>query len=383
MDSVAIVAGEVSGDILGGHLLSALRPMLPDARIHGIGGPNMQEHGFISHWPMEKLSVNGFFEVFAHFREIKGIRDSLHRQLLADRPSVYVGIDAPEFNLGLEKKLKKAGIPTVHFVSPSLWAWRRGRIKTIHRSVRRILVLFPFEVEIYENAGIPVTYVGHPVAKTIPLRPDPVRARTDLGLALDRPVVAIMPGSRMSELKYNGPAFAGAARLLSERDPLIQFVAPMAGARQAEYFTQLLSDAKMEDARLQIVDNQSHLAIEAADAVLVASGTATLEVALFKKPMVIGYRLMRATWEIARRLVTPPIGLPNILAREMIVPEYYQNEATPSALADAVYRQLNDLSLQNELKERFSLMHESLLQDTASLSAQAVWDVINAGNLKT
>ena len=383
MISVAIVAGEVSGDILGGHLLSGLRPALPSAHIHGIGGTNMQEHGFVSHWPMEKLSVNGFFEVFAHFREIKGIRDSLHSRLLLERPAVFVGIDAPEFNLGLEKKLKKAGIPTVHFVSPSLWAWRRGRIKTIHRSVSRILVLFPFEVEIYENAGIPVTYVGHPVAKTIPFSPDPLKARAELGLASDRPVVAIMPGSRMSELKYNGQVFLGAAKLLAEREPGIQFVAPMAGPGQAEYFREQMADAKMEGLGLQIVSERAHLAIEAADAVLVASGTATLEVALYKKPMVIGYRLMRATWEIAKRLVTPPIGLPNILAREMIVPEFYQNEMTPSVLAEELYRQLNDLSLQSELKERFSLMHESLLRDTASLSAQAVRDVMNQGGPKT
>ena len=383
MDAVAIVAGEVSGDILGGHLLSALRPMLPDARMHGIGGPNMQEFGFISHWPMEKLSVNGFFEVFAHFREIKGIRDSLLRQLVAEPPAVFVGIDAPEFNLGLEKKLKKKDIPTVHFVSPSLWAWRRGRIRTIHRSVSRILVLFPFEVEIYENAGIPVTYVGHPVAKTIPLKPDPSKARAVLGLAPDRPVVAIMPGSRMSELKYNGEIFIGAARLLAERIGDIQFVAPMAGQSQSAYFTGLLDRVQMEGVDLQIVEDSSHLAIEAADVVLVASGTATLEVALFKKPMVIGYRLMRATWEIAKRLVTPPIGLPNILAREMLVPEFYQNEMTSSALADAAYRQLNDLSLQSALKERFSLMHESLLRDTAALSAQAVRDVMLQGRKNT
>ncbi len=378
MKPVAMVAGEVSGDILGGHLLSALRPSLPDALIHGIGGQNMAKQGFVSHWPMEKLSVNGFFEVFAHFHEIKGIRDRLRDRLIAEKPGVFVGIDAPEFNLGLEVQLKKAGIPTVHVVGPSVWAWRKGRIKTIARAVSRILVLFPFEVDIYEKAGIPVTYVGHPMVKGIPMEPDVAGARAALGLATDRPVVAVMPGSRMSELKYNGDAFIGAVRLLAQREPSIQFVVPMAGERQKQYFAQKLAMAKMEDVPLQIVEGQSHRVIEAADTVLVASGTATLEVALYKKPMVIGYRLMGATWEIAKRVVTPPVGLPNILAREMVVPEFYQNEATPEKLADALLKQLHDESLRKELHARFTVMHESLLRDTASLSAQAILDVMNA-----
>ena len=377
MKSIAMVAGEVSGDILGGHLLSALRPQLPDTLIHGIGGENMAQYGFVSNWPMEKLSVNGFFEVFAHFREIKGIRDRLRDSLIAEKPGVFVGIDAPEFNLGLEILLKKAGIPTVHFVGPSVWAWRKGRVKTIAKAVSRVLVLFPFEVDIYQRAGIPVTYVGHPMVKGIPMEPDMAGARAALGLSADKPVVAIMPGSRMSELKYNGAAFIGAARLLARRDPSIQFVVPMAGERQRQYFSQQLADAQVEDVPFLIVEGQSHRVIEAADAVLVASGTATLEVALFKKPMVIGYKMMRATWEIAKRVVTPPIGLPNILAHEMIVPEFYQNDATPEILADAVWKQLHDESLKKALHERFTIMHQSLLRDTAALSAQAVLDVMN------
>lgn len=376
MKPVAMVAGEISGDILGGNLLSALRPQMPDTVMHGIGGKNMAQYGFISNFPMEKLSVNGFFEVFAHFREIKGIRDALKDALIAEKPSVFVGIDAPEFNLGLEIELKKAGIPTVHFVGPSVWAWRKGRIKTIAKAVSRILVLFPFEVDIYEKAGIPVTYVGHPMVKGIPLEPDTTGARADLGLDPDKPVVTIMPGSRMSELKYNGDAFIGAAKILAKKDPSIQFVVPMAGERQKQYFSQKLAQANMDNVSLKVIQGQSHRAMESADAVLVASGTATLEVALYKKPMVIGYRLMRATWEIAKRMVTPPIGLPNILAREMIVPEFYQNDASSEALADALWQQLYDEAKQKELYERFSEMHASLLRDTAALSAQAVLDVI-------
>ncbi|MDR0933584.1 MAG: lipid-A-disaccharide synthase [Burkholderiaceae bacterium] len=377
MKPVAMVAGEISGDILGGHLLSALRPRLPDTLMHGIGGPNMARQGFISHWPMEKLSVNGFFEVFAHFFEIKAIRDSLRDRLIKERPGVFVGIDAPEFNLGLEAQLRKAGIPTVHVVGPSVWAWRKGRIKTIAKAVSRMLVLFPFEVEIYERAGIPVTYIGHPLVRNIPMEPDTAGARAALGLSPDKPVVAVMPGSRMSELKYNGAAFIGAARLLSERDSSIQFIAPMAGERQRQQFAAQLAEAGMEET-IRLIEGQSHRAIEAADAVLAASGTATLEIAMFKKPMVIGYRFMRATWEIAKRVVTPPVGLPNILAGEMVVPEFYQDDATPQALADAIWKQLHDAALRESLHERFTLMHESLSRDTAALSAQAVLDVMNS-----
>lgn len=377
MRSVAMVAGEVSGDILGANLLSALRPQIPDTLIHGIGGPKMQQYGFVSDWPMEKLSVNGFFEVFAHFFEIKKIRDGIRDQLIAEKPQVFVGIDAPEFNLGLEILLKKAGIPTVHFVGPSVWAWRKGRIKTIKKAVSRILVLFPFEVDIYEKAGIPVTYVGHPMVKGIPLTPDTIGARQELGLDINKPTVVVMPGSRMSELKYIAPSFIGAAQLLAKRDPSIQFVVPMAGDKQENYFKQLLTELKVSDVSFKIINGKSRRVIETADTVLVASGTATLEVALYKKPMVIGYRLMRATWEIAKRVVTPPVGLPNILAREMVVPEFYQDDANPKVLADAVFSQLNDAKLKENLKERFSVMHESLLRDTASISAEAILDVMN------
>ncbi len=377
MKSIAMVAGEVSGDILGGHLLSALRPQVPDTLIHGIGGQKMAQYGFVSNWPMEKLSVNGFFEVFAHFFEIKGIRDQLQKSLIENRPGVFVGIDAPEFNLGLEIQLKKAGIPTVHFVGPSVWAWRKGRIKTIAKAVSRILVLFPFEVDIYEKAGIPVTYVGHPMVKGIPLKPDVSGARTQLGLDLNKPVVTVMPGSRLSEIKYNGDAFIGAIKILAQRDSSIQFVVPMAGERQQQLFAQKLAEAKMDGVSLKVISGQSHQAMESADAVLVASGTATLEVALYKKPMVIAYRLMRATWEIAKRAVTPPIGLPNILAGEMIVPEFYQYDATPEGLANAVWKQLHDEANRQALYERFCVMHESLIRDTAALSAQAVWDVMH------
>ncbi|MFC3108846.1 lipid-A-disaccharide synthase [Undibacterium arcticum] len=372
-----MVAGEASGDLLAGRLLSGLRPQLPNARLHGIGGPHMAEYGFHSAWPMEKLTVRGLFEIIPRYREIKKIQNDLRDQLLADKPDVFIGVDYPGFNLGLEMQLKRAGIPTMHFIGPQIWAWRGGRIKKIAKAVSHMLVVFPFEEEIYRNAGIPVTYVGHPLAEVIPLQPDVAAARSKLGLALDARVVTIMPGSRTSELKYNTIAFIGAAKLLAQRDPALRFVVPMVGQRQRTYFTELVAAAGMQDVPLQLIDGQSHVAMAAADAVLVASGTASLEVALFKKPMVIAYKMMRASWEIMRHMGYQPwIGLPNILARDFLVPELLQDAATPQALADALWTQLNDQALRATLQRRFTDMHHSLLRNTAQESAQAVLQVM-------
>lgn len=376
-----MVAGESSGDLLASRMLSGLRPNLPDAVIHGIGGPRMAEYGFRSDWPMDKLSVRGLFEVLRHYREIKGIQTALRDQLLQERPAAFIGVDAPDFNFGLEAPLKQAGIPTVHFISPSIWAWRGGRIKKIARAVSHMLVVFPFEEEIYRRAGIPVTYVGYPLAEVIPMAPDIAAARAELGLPAEGRVVSILPGSRMSELKYNSVAFIGAAVELARRERDVRFVVPMAGARQREYFTALLRDAGLSDFPLQILDGRSHTAIAAADAVLVASGTATLEVALFKKPMVIGYKMMRASWEIMRHMGYQPwVGLPNILAREFLVPELLQDAATPAALADALAIQLNDAARRDRLHQRFTEMHHSLLRDSARESAQAVLRLIGQGS---
>ncbi|TCS39524.1 lipid-A-disaccharide synthase [Paucimonas lemoignei] len=372
-----MVAGETSGDLLAGRMLSGLRPALPDAYIHGIGGKHMAQHGFVSDWPMEKLAVRGLFEVLAHYREIKGIQLALRDRLLKERPAVFIGVDAPDFNLGLEAQLKAAGIPTMHFIGPSIWAWRGGRIKKIEKAVSHILVVFPFEEEIYRKAGIPATYVGHPMAEVIPLEPDVSAARAALGLSGNAPVVSILPGSRMSELKYNTAAFIGAAKILLQREPNMRIVVPMAGEKQRQYFQQLLADAGLQDVRVMVTEGQSHTAIAAADAVLVASGTATLEVALFKKPMVIGYKMMGASWHVLKHMAYQPwVGLPNILARDFLVPELLQDAATPQALADALENQLNNVALRNTLEQRFIDMHHSLLRNTAKESAQAVLDLI-------
>lgn len=373
-----MVAGEVSGDMLAARLLAGLRPQLPDARFHGIGGPRMAEQGFVSHVPIEKLTVRGLFEVIPRYREIKAIQNTLRDQLIADKPAVFIGADYPGFNLGLELQLREAGIPTMHFVSPQIWAWRGGRIKKIIKSVSHMLVIFPFEEEIYQKAGVPVTYIGHPLAEVIPMQPDPKAARRELGIADDVRVVTVMPGSRMGELKYLAAPFVEAVKLLARRDPDLRFVVPMAGQKQRAYFNELVAQAGLQDVAIDLVDN-SHSAIEAADAVLVASGTATLEVALYKKPMVIAYKVMAASWHIMKHMGYQPwIGLPNILAREFVVPEFLQGAATPQALADATWQQLNDAPNRARLVERFTNMHYSLLRNSAQESADAVMRVITS-----
>lgn len=377
--SLALVAGEVSGDMLAARLLAGLRPHLPNARFHGIGGPRMIEQGLVSDVPIETLTVRGLFEIIPRYREIKGIQNRLRDRLLAEKPAAFIGADYPGFNLGLEEQLRAGGIPTLHFVGPQIWAWRGGRIKKIQRAVSHMLVIFPFEEQIYKDAGVPVTYIGHPLAETIPLVPDTVGARATLGLAPDARVVAIMPGSRMGELKYLAETFVRTAGLLAKRDPGLKFVVPMAGDKQRAYFNEIVAKAGLGDVPLMLLDGQSHTAIAAADAVLVASGTATLEVALFKKPMVIAYKVMRASWEIMRHMgYLPWIGLPNILAREWVVPEYLQHAATPEALSDAVWQQLNDSALRDRLTARFTDMHHSLLRNSAQESAQAVLQVIGS-----
>jgi lipid-A-disaccharide synthase len=375
--SLAMVAGEMSGDLLAARMLSALRPALPDAHLHGIGGPRMAEHGFVSEWPLEKMTVRGLFEVIPRYRELKRIQTTLRDRLLAERPAAFIGIDYPGFNLGLEEQIKAAGIPTMHFIGPQIWAWRGWRIKKIVRAVSHMLVVFPFEEAIYQAAGVPATYVGHPLAEVIPMEIDVAGTRAQLGLPLQGSVVAVLPGSRMSELKYNSATFLGAARLLSQRDASMQFVAPMAGVAQRAHFTEEIAKAGLQDLPIRLIDGQSHAAMAAADAVLVASGTASLEVALHKKPMVIAYKMMAASWHIMRHMGYQPwIGLPNILAREFLVPELLQGAATPQALADAIWQQLQDDNLKQRLQQRFIDMHHSLRRDTARESAQAVLKLI-------
>jgi len=375
--SLALVAGEVSGDMLAAKLMAGLSPRLPGVTFSGIGGPRMHEQGLVSDVAMETLTVRGLLPVLLRYRELKGIQNTLRDRLLLEKPAAFIGADYPGFNLGLEEQLRAAGIPTVHFVGPQIWAWRGGRIKKIQRAVSHMLLIFPFEEALYRDAGVPATYIGHPLAEQIPLQPDVAAARRALGIPLDARVVTVMPGSRMSEIKYLTEPYLRTVQLLAARDASVRFIAPMAGERQKAYFMQLMAQAGLQDVPLTLVDGQSHDCIAAADAVLAASGTATLEVALYKKPMVIAYKVLPAEWMLIRHMgYLPWIGLPNILAREFVVPEFLQHAATPAALADALWFQLTDENNRVRLQQRFLDMHHSLLRDSATLSADAVLQVI-------
>jgi lipid-A-disaccharide synthase len=383
--TLALVAGEVSGDMLAARLMAGIKPHVPDLRFTGIGGPRMAEQGLASDVPLDTLAVRGLLPVLLRYRELKGYQTRLAERLLAERPAAFIGADYPGFNLGLEERLRGAGIPTVHFVGPQIWAWRGGRIKQIKRAVSHMLLIFPFEEAIYRDAGVPATYIGHPLAEQIPLAPDVAGARSRLGMPDAERVLTVMPGSRMAEIKHLTVPYLGAVARLAARaraDGMrLRCIAPMAGERQKAALIGLADKAGLrgiiDDGTLTLVDGRSHDCIAAADAVLAASGTATLEVALFKKPMVIAYRVMAPEWLLIRRMgYLPWIGLPNILARDFVVPEFLQDAATPDALAEAAWFQLTDENNRARLAARFTEMHHSLLRDSAALSADAVLRVI-------
>ena len=369
MIELGLVAGEASGDLLGAHLVTALKARVPDLAVSGIAGPRLVEAGVSAIYPSQKLAVNGYIEVLAHLPELMWIRSQIARRFLRERPRAFIGIDAPDFNIGLEEKLKRAGIPTLHFVSPSIWAWRGERIHRIKRAVSHMLVVFPFEAEIYRQAGVPVTYVGHPLADVIPLEPDPAAARRALGLSASAPLVALLPGSRMGEVKRLLAPMLGAARHIAQARPATQFLLPAASAAVREF----IGTHAPQDLALHLLDGQSHVALEACDVALLASGTAALEAALYKKPMVITYRVPRLTAALVRRKTyLPYAGLPNILAGRFVVPELLQEEATPEALARAVLAWFDDSARQQEAAEEFRHQHLQLRQGAAGRIADAV-----------
>lgn len=375
---IALVAGEASGDLLGSHLIGALAARRAGLAFQGIGGPRMTGQGFDSWYPMEKLAVRGYVEVLRHYREIMAIRRRLQARLLDERPQLFIGIDAPDFNLDLEYRLKAAGIPTMHYVSPSIWAWRRSRLRRIARSVSHMLVLFPFETEIYREAGVPVTYVGHPVADSIPLTVDKMAAREQLRLSQRSMVIALLPGSRQSELRYMADTFVQTAKRLHSALGDVQFVCPTASRPTRDLFEEAIHRNDAREVPLTLMFGHSHEALAAADFALVASGTATLETALFKTPMVIVYKMSPLTWSIMRRMLYMPyVGLPNILAGEFLVDELMQDAATPEALSDALLALVRDTARQQRQVERFAEIHLTLRQDNASKSAQAVLDVLD------
>ena len=375
---LALVAGETSGDLLAGLLLGGVRERWPGLRSVGIGGPQMQAQGFEAWWPSEKLAVRGYVEVLRHYREIVGIRQQLKDRLLqGPRPQLFIGVDAPDFNLDLEAGLKAAGVPTMHFVCPSVWAWRPERIEKIRRSVDHVLCIFPFEPELLARHGISATYVGHPLARVIPLEPDRAAARRQLGLPLEAPVVALLPGSRQSELQYLGERFLAAASLMARQRPEVRFVLPAVPALRARVDALVQQSGLGE--RITVVTGQSHAALAACDVTLIASGTATLEAALFKRPMVIAYNMNWLSWQIMKRQQLQPwVGLPNILSQDFVVPEYLQDQATPAALAQATQRWLDDAPAAAALQARFTELHHQLNRDTARLATDAIAQVVAA-----
>jgi lipid-A-disaccharide synthase len=372
-----MVAGEASGDQLAAPLMAALKARRNPILFAGIGGPRMQALGFESHYPMEKLSVRGYAEVLRHYREITGIRRSLTKALLAERPDVYIGVDASEFNLGVERRLKDAGIPAIHYVSPQIWAWRGWRVHRIARSVTHILVMFPFEPPLYEKAGVPVTYVGHPLADLIPLEPNKLEARAALRLPPDKLIVALLPGSRRSELHYMAESFVLAAHRFRQEVQEVHFVCPMVTRDTRDMFERAVHERQRTDLPLTLLFGHSHEALAAADLALVASGTATLETALFKTPMVIVYRQSVLTWALMRRMAyLPYVGMPNVLAGEKLVPELLQGEAHPAALAGGLLALLRDTAAQRRQIERFNELHHLLRQNAAAKAAEAILQLI-------
>ena len=373
-----MVAGEASGDLLASHLIEALKRRLPDAQFYGIGGPKMQAAGFEPRYPAEKLAVRGYVEVLRHYREITGIRRKLQAELLAEPPQAFIGVDAPDFNLALEKRLKAAGIPAIHYVSPSIWAWRGGRIHGIARSVSHMLALFPFEEAIYRRHDIPVSYIGHPLADAIPLDVDQSAVRERLNLPQDQLVFALLPGSRQSELHFMADLFIETARRLHQRFPEARFLVPLATRETRDLFELALYRLKALDLPITRLFGHAQDAMAAADGVLVASGTATLEAALLKKPMVIAYRMSPWSWQLMRRMKYQPwVGLPNILAERFVVPEFLQDDATSENLAQALGNLVEDRGSCQRIAGAFAAMHRQLRRNSADSAAEAVCACLN------
>ena len=373
---LGMVAGEASGDLLARLLLGGLKQRWPALQSFGLGGPQMETQGFEAWWNYDLLAVHGYsLELLLRLRRLFALRAELGDRLLKERPDAFIGVDAPDFNLGLEARLKKAGTKTIHFVSPSIWAWRGGRIHKIREAVDHVLCLFPFEPEIYQRAGIAASYVGHPLADAIPLEVPREASRAALGLPPDARVIALLPGSRRGEVRHIAPSLLGAAALLAKQNPGLRFVLPaMRGVRD------LLDPMVAKFAgqfELEVLDGRSHEALAACDLTLIASGTATLEAALFKRPMVITYNMHWLSWIRMQRMAYQPwVGLPNILLRGFVVPELLQDSCTPEALAQAAQQWLDSPSRCEGVGQRFTELHQLLRQDTARRATDAIAQVL-------
>lgn len=371
--TIAIVAGEASGDLLGSMLMTAIRQAKPGVRFTGIGGPKMQAVGMEVLFPLEKLAVRGYVEVLRHYREIAGIRRALRARFLVQPPDLFIGVDAPDFNLDLELALKAHGIPTVHYVSPSIWAWRGERIHKIKRAVSHLLALFPFEAPLYQQAGVPVTYVGHPLADWLPQQTNRAAMREQMRIRQGARVIALLPGSRQSEVRQLAATFIETAKCILQQCPQAQFLVPLVTRETRNLFEQELWRQEAQQLPFTLLFGHAHDAMIAADGVLVASGTATLEVALLKRPMVITYKMPWLTYRLMRAMrYQPYVGLPNILAGRFVVPEILQDDATPENLAQALLNAVNNQRAVVALEQTFGEMQRSLHQDTAYRAAQAI-----------
>ena len=363
----------MSGDLLGGQLILALRELLPQLDFVGIGGPRMAAAGMAVWFPLESLAVRGYVEVLKHFPEIVGIRRRLRRRLLADPPDLFIGIDAPDFNLALESTLKAHGIPTVHYVSPAIWMWRCKRIHRIKRAVTKMLTLFPFEARLYRDAGIEVAFVGHPLVDVLDAVPKRAAAREQLKLPASAPVVALLPGSRQSELEYMADLFIQTAKIIHGRIPAARFLAPLATRETRALFETALYRNDAADLPLTVLFGHAHDALAAAEVALVASGTATLEAALLGTPMVITYKMPVAShWLLRGKGYLPYYGLPNILAGEFVVPEIIQDDATPQTLSAAMLNLLGDEAIRTRLASKFGALNLSLGRGAARQAALAI-----------
>ncbi|MGV3570336.1 MAG: lipid-A-disaccharide synthase [Ramlibacter sp.] len=373
---LGMVAGEASGDLLASLLLQGMRQRWPQLQAQGIGGPQMARQGFEAWWPHEKLAVSGYAEVLRHYREIVGIRDRLRERLLADPPQAFIGVDAPDFNLDLAASLKARGIKTVQFVCPSIWAWRMKRVEKLRRSCDHVLCLFPFEPELLARHGVAATYVGHPLASVIPAEPDRQGARAALGLPLEGEVIAVLPGSRASEVAAMASRFLGAAALLQRQRPKAWFVVPAVPQRRAAIVAAVRAAGLKQ---VVVVDGQSHAALAACDVALVTSGTATLEAALFQRPMVISYHVNWLSYLLMKpRHLQPWVGLPNILLGDFVVPELLQANAKPRLLAQALWDWLEAPARMQAVQEKFRGLHAQLQRDTATLAADAIEKVLQS-----
>ncbi len=370
---IGIVAGEASGDLLGSHLIEALKAARPGLKFVGIGGPRMKSAGMQILFPMEKLAVRGYVEVLRHYFEIAGIRRKLRAYFLQNRPDLFIAIDAPDFNLDLELVLKQHGITTIHYVSPSIWAWRGERIHKIKRAVSHMLALFPHEPEIYRQAGVTVDYVGHPLADLFPMLPKRAELRDTMRIPLSARVFAFLPGSRQSEVQHLASTYIDTARLILKKLPDARFLVPLVSRETRTIFEQAIHDSEAHELPITLLFGHAQEAMIVADGVLVASGTATLEAALLKRPMVITYRMPALSWWLMKRKgYQPYYGLPNILCGRFVVPELMQDDATPENLAQALLNLVNDANTVAELEQTFTELHMKLRQNTAQKAAAAI-----------